>query len=284
MVLPELHESFVLDANKIGDWQKMSKLSIAKGFVEHEQDIPVRDSYFSAFALRYWHEIPTLYKECEFLVKRLHLSLEDVASWYFEALLDVFKYRAFMNPEVFNYVKDGNEDKFINGYVYRAIDSTRERKFQYYNYDKRKLNMLSDSLDTIIEEKGDSLLVDDTNHREEYSQIDELIRKLISNNEIYEALLVYACIYGDSFSKTYEDGVAVAKYIPRKATNLISELTEKEIDDFIDKYGGSGNKEDISYELYKFRFYSPKWISIIYENALEKLKNCQDIKDLCKRS
>ena len=281
MVLPELRESFVLDANKIGDWQKMSKLSIAKGFVEHEHDLPVRDSYFSAFALRYWHEIPTLYKECEFLVKRLHLSIEDIASWYFEALLDVFKYRAFMNPEVFKYVKDGNEDKFINGYVYRAIDSTRERKFQYYNYDKRKLNMLSDSLDTIIEEKGDSMLADDTSHRDVYSQIDRLIRKLVSENEIYEALIVYAVIYGNSFSKMYEDGVAKAQYVPRRATNLINELSEEEIDDFIDEYADGSNKEDISYELYKFRFYSPNWINILYENALEKLKNCQEVRDIC---
>ena len=283
MVLPELRDSFVLDANKIGNWQKMSKLSIAKGFVEHEHDLPVRDSYFSAFALRYWHEIPTLYKECEFLVKRLHLSIEDIASWYFEALLDVFKYRAFMNPEVFRYVKDGDEDKFINGYVYRAIDSTRERKFQYYNYDKRKLNMLSDSLDTIIEEKGDSMLADNNSQRDTYNNIDRVIRDLVKDNQIYEALVIYASIYGDSFSKTYEDGVAKAKYIPRKATNLISELSEQEIDDFIDEYANDENREDISYELYKFRFYSPKWISILYENAIEKLKNNQDIRDICKR-
>ena len=278
MVLEELHKSFTLNANKIPNWQTVSKLSLAKGYVENETNLDVRDAYFSAFALRYWHEIPTLFREAKFLVNKLHLTIDDIADWYFEALMDVFKYRAFVNPEVFKYVKDGKEDKFINGYVYRAIDSTRERYFQYYNYGKRKSNLVAESLDTIVDEKGDYALVDNNNYIDKYGKIDRLIRKLVSDNEIYEALVIYAIVYGNSFSKIYENGVAKAQYIPKKATNLIKELSEEEIDEFIKEYA---NNRDISYDLYKFRFYSPQWNNILYQNALEKLKKNKEVLEIC---
>lgn len=277
MVLEELHKSFVLNVDRyIPNWQTVSKLSLAKGYIENENNIELRDAYFNAFALRYWYEIPTLFREAKFLVNKLHLTIDDIADWYFEALMDVFKYRAFMNPDVFKYVKDGNEDKFINGYVYRAIDSTRERYFQYYNYDIRKSSLASESLDCIIEAKGDSILVDEKNDKLE--KVDRVIKDLIQNNEIYEALVVYAVIYGDSFTKVYEEGKQKAKFNPKKVAHIIKDLTENEISDFIDRYSGG---KDISYDLYKYRFYSRQWNNLLYQNAIEKLKSNEKVVELC---
>lgn len=52
-MLEQLHKEFEIEANKIGDWKKMSKYKIAMGYIENETNLPIRDSYFSAFALRY---------------------------------------------------------------------------------------------------------------------------------------------------------------------------------------------------------------------------------------
>ena len=219
-MLEDLKREFTISANRIPNWRKMSKISIARGYVENENDELLKDSYFSAFALRFWHEIPTLYKECKFLVDRLSLSIEDIADWYIEGLLNVFKYRAFMNDKVYTYDEKGKEDKFINGYVYRAIDNVRERYFQYYNYDKRKSNINVSSLDQFVDDNGDSLLKDDVDLK--YGDIDKVIRRLIENNDIYEALVMYSVTYGNSFSKVYEDGKCVAKYNPKKTSHLVA--------------------------------------------------------------
>lgn len=275
-MLEDLRDEFILSANKIGNWKAMTKFSLAKGYVENENNPELRDSYFSAFALRYWHEIFTLYKECKFLVDKLHLTIYDIADWYFEALMDVFKYRAFMNSDVFTYIKDGDEDKFINGYVYRAIDSTRERYFQYYNYDKRKAGINSSSLNTMIEERGD-FLSDDSNTKK-YIKIDNLIRKLVCEDELYEALVIYAVSYCDSFSKVYDEGVCKTKYSPKKLANIIKELSEDEINDFVEKYADG---KDISFLLEIFRYYDKQWVKMLYLSAIDKLKNMDEVKEIC---
>lgn len=261
----------------IPNWRKMSKLELAKGYVENENVPEIRDAYFNAFALRFWHEVPTLYRECIFLVKRLNLTPEDILDWYFEGLFRVFEYRAFMNPEVFTYVKDGNEDKFLNGYVYRAIDSVREYYFQHYNFDKRKSNINALSLDSLIEEKGEWLM-EDKSRFNKYKDIDKLITKLVEENNIYEALVIYAIVYGDSFSKIYVDGKCKAKYSPSKLSHIIKDLTEDEITDFTEKYA---KDKDIFFEVQKYRYFSRQWNRLLYASAIKKLQSWTEVKDLC---
>lgn len=190
--------------------------------------------------------------------------------------MDVFKYRAFLKKDVFTYVKDGNEDKFMNGYVYRAIDSTRERYFQYYNYDKRRSHLSSESLDNLIEENGDSYLVD--NKENKFIKIDKIIKSYVDNNDIYEALVLYAVIYGDSFSNFYEEGVKKTKYSPKKLAHIIKDLSQQEIDEFTEKYA---DNKDISFELEKYRYCSNAWNSLLYSIALDKLKENEELKNLC---
>ncbi len=275
-MLDILHNEFEKDADKIPNWRKMSKYSLAKGYIDNEDNKILRDAYFSAFALRYWHEIPTLYRECNFLVNKLHWTMEDVADLYFEALSDVFKYRAFMKPDVFTYIKDGDEDKFINGYVYRAIDSTRERYFQYYNTGKRAGVFTSHSLDSLVDENGDSLLAD--NSTSKYRDIDKLIKNLIKENNIYEALVVYTLAYCDVYTKVYQDGIGKAICKSKKVMKSILDLTDDEVNYFIDTYA---DNKDIKYDVYKYRYYSKSWNSLLYKNALEKLRNNEELKAIC---
>jgi hypothetical protein len=49
-------------------------------------------------------------------------------------------------------------------------------------------------------------------------------------------------------------------------------------DEFVKEYA---NNRDISYDLYKFRFYSPQWNNILYQNALEKLKKNKEVLEIC---
>lgn len=275
-MLEYLREEFILDANKIGDWKKMSKLAIAKGYIANENNKKVRDSHFSAFALRFWHEIPTLYKECAFLVNKLHLTPEDIADVYFDAIRDVFKYRAFMNENIFKYVKDGNEDKFINGYVYRAIDSARQRLFQYYNKGKRRAVLNSYSLDAMVDENGDCVLADNSNGK--HKEIDELIKHLIQDDEIYEALLVYSLVYCDVYTKEYNNGVGKLVCKDKKVIKNIMNLTDDDIEYFIEKYGDG---KDITLNVYQYKYLSKNWHSLLYKNAIEKLRKNEEVKAIC---
>lgn len=276
-MLDDFKKDLLVAANNIPNWQTVSKLSLAKKYVEFENDPIKKNWYFSAFALRFWHEIPTLYKEADFLVKKQHWTIEDISDLYIEALGDVFKHRAFMNPEVFTYIKDGDEDKFINGYVYRAIDSTRQRYYQYYNYDKRKCSLLSDSLDALIEDKGDSYLEDPTSNKSQvFIVVDKLISDYINDNEIFTALLLYLLIYEDTFAFNLDKEQYF--FSKSKMINVIRNMTQEEIETFSNKY--SPNR-DIVFDIMIYQCRSVQWLQLLYNMSIEKLKLNKEILTLC---
>ena len=89
---------------------------------------------------------------------------------------------------------------------------------------------------------------------------------------------MYSVTYGNSFSKVYEDGKCVAKYNPKKTSHIIMDLEEDEINKFISKYG---NDRDLEFELEKYRYYNKDWQKVLYSNAIEKLQQDEEIKQIC---
>lgn len=266
-MIDELKRDFEDAANsKITDWQKVSKLSLAKGFVENE-GTPLGDAYFAAFALRYWHEIFTLYKECSLLVNRLNLTMDDIADMYIESIINVFKHRAFMDPTVYSYNKDGNEDKFINGYVYRAIDSTRERYYQYYNYAKRKANLNSDKSQDAIEYCEEHISYDSSIDVGFSVYIDGKIKELVQEGLYFEALLVYIILNKDCFISVESEKGTHNEFSEKKIFHELYSLQENELLAFCDKY----NINDTD-EITKFSFYSKLWIKLLYDTSMNDLK------------
>ena len=275
-MLKDLRKDMEQCAKRIGDWEHMSKLEIAQKYIENE-GTPLGESYYAAFCLRYWHEIPNLYKEVKILVDNFKLCLEDIADWYFEAIDKVFKYRAFMNKEVFKYQKDGNPDKFINGYVYKAIDTIRDGYFQYYNFQKRRIGFQLESLDKLMEDYGGDFTK--SPDERDYSAIDKIIKSFVESNELFTALILYIIAYEDCFStsENEETGGVSHKYSHLKTLHIIRNMDFRLINRFCNKYA----TEDIRDDILLYSYYTPSLLKVMYRNALNKLKNCQEVIDLC---
>lgn len=248
-MIDELKRDLEESANKIDDWQEMSKLKLAKGYVEYE-GTPLGECYFAAFALRYWHEIFTLYKECSLLVNRLNLTMDDIADMYLESIMNVFKHRAFMNPDVYSYNKDNNEDKFINGYVYRAIDSTRERYYQYYNYAKRKANLNSDHSQDAIKYCEENISHDSSIDVGFSVYIDNKIFELVDEGLYFEALLVYIILNKDCFVSVETDKGSYNEFSEKKIFHELYSLEENELLKFCQRYGIENKDELLKYSYY----------------------------------
>lgn len=265
-MIDELKRDLEEAANKIDEWQTVSKLSLAKGYVEYE-GTPLGESYFAAFALRYWHEIFTLYKECSLLVNRLNLTMDDIADMYLESIINVFKHRAFMNPDVYSYNKDNNEDKFINGYVYRAIDSTRERYYQYYNYAKRKANLNSDKSQDAIKYCEENISHDSSIDINFSVYIDTKINELVKDGLYFEALLVYIILNKDCFVSVETERGVYNEFSEKKIFHELYSLDNDELLSFCATY--NIDNED---ELLKYSYYSKMWIKLLYDTSMNDLR------------
>ena len=275
-MLSELHSDLVRSANRIPNWQKMYKIDIAKKYVENEHNETLRESYYSAFALRYWYQVPVIYKKSHYLVRNLHLTIEDVSCWYFEALDKVFKNRAFMNPEVYTYEDKNNPDKFINGYVYKAIETTRLTYYNVYNYDKYKSSLYTTNIEDYVEEHGD---IADNSNKISTMMIDKLIEKYIDKNLYFEAYIIYCILYGECFTLDQKaNNVFEWNYSKVKTLNTLKNLQDEDLEDFIERYAKG---KDIRDDLMAYKYYSRQWIYFLYNSVIEKLKNDEDLKLIC---
>lgn len=279
-MLDDVRVSFEIKANLLPNWRTCSKLSLAKGYVEHEND-ELRESYFGAFCLRYWYQIPVLYKASEYIVRNAHLTQDDIGDWFFEAIMKVLKMRSFMDITKMKYVDEENEDKFINRCVYTAIENTRKNYFQYYNFKKRGGELYTESLDTYMENNEDDCVQEEST----YTKVDLLIKNLVGEKRIFEALVIYMIVYGDVFvprqeivNEKTEEEVPTTIFSEQLLYNRIYNLEDRVAKAFVDEYGnGTLCVEDVK----KFQYYSLVWKKVLFKKALTNLQSRGDLREIC---
>lgn len=272
-MLDNVRLSFEAKANLLPNWRTCSKLSLAQGYVEHEND-DLRESYFGAFCLRYWYQIPILFKASEYIVRNAHLTQDDIGDWFFEAIMKVLKMRSFMDSTKMTYVDEENEDKFINRCVYTAIENTRKNYFQYYNYKKRGGELYTESLDTYMEKNEEDCVQEETT----FTKVDVLIKTLVREKRTFEALIVYLIVYGDVFVPRQEGDRQKVIFSEQLLYNRIFHLEDRVAQAFVEEYcDESITVEDIK----KFEFYSLIWKKVLFKRALVSLQERGDLKEIC---
>lgn len=279
-MLDDVRLSFEAKANLLEDWRKCSKLSLARGYVEHEKD-ELRESYFGAFCLRYWYQIPILYKNSLYMVRNAHLTQDDIGDWFFEAILKVLTMKSFMDPSKMKYVDTENEDKFINACVYTAIENTRKNWYQYYNYKKRGGELYTKSLDEYMEKNDEECAQEEST----YAKVDAFISTLVNEKRLFEALIVYLIVYGDVFvprqdinEKTKEVSNSYSMFSEQLLYNRIFNLEERVAKAFVEEYGKGKITDD---DILKFQDYSLVWKRILFTRALDTLKSRSELKEIC---
>lgn len=190
MELKDIQNSFKLEAAGLGDYNLMTKTDLANGYCDAEEAAIIaraagdtaladqlekkRSEYYAALMLRYW------YKIFEWIRNSSSLQLDpcEFVSWLSDSLYVAFYYRmwryeyeAIVKHGKFEGWKyDENGDRIPNQYYWeldpnapdkiinRCCASMRGRVYQYHNKDKRRTDIQASSLDSMIDESGDSAI------------------------------------------------------------------------------------------------------------------------------
>lgn len=302
--LKEIQKSFQIDAANLGDYQLMTKTELANGYCDAEEARyaarlagdaseeakydTLRSHYYSALMLRYW------YKIFEWIQNSSSLRLDpvDFVDWLNKGLYVTFYYRTWRweykaicregrfieweldengekIPNPYYWVNDPNApDKMIN----RCCGSIRGREYQYHNKLKRKGNVQTYSLDSMVDENGDSALdfagaIYEPNTHEDACRI--LVTTLLSRGEGIEALIIDGIANYDTFKDIKEKKIENhydeelgenmekeyirinTEFSPRKLVKHLNEIDERFILRFCDTYKIEESKGKAIYEKLK---------------------------------
>lgn len=261
MEIKDLQKAFAADASRLGDYSLLTKTELANGYCdadeaaaaaraagdkaeEAKQEI-LRSAYHSALMLRYWYKIFEWMQNS----MSLHLEPSDFVGWLADSFYVVFYYRVWryeneaivkhgrfidwkrdssgnLIPNKYWYIIDPNApDKIIN----RCCGSMRGRVYQFYNKDKRRAGVTAESIESMIEEAGDSAAIYGGCYEDapQMNGIECLISAMLSRGEYIEALIVDGIAYQDSFkAKKIERDVRIqtefGEVVTEKQTEKLS--------------------------------------------------------------
>ena len=239
MELQEIQREFKSTASILGEYELMTKTKLANGYCDAEEkgNQLLRSAYWAALMLRYWFRIYEWIDNC----KSLRLRDEEFVDWLHESLMDAFYYRSWrweykavvrhgkfiewkldseghQIPNEFYWKKDPNApDKSINYFC----GAKRGKMYQYYNKQVRKGNVVSTSLDSALEAKGDCIynkftdyVVDmDTDGIDKY-----FINYFLKSNRVIEALIIDGILHQDTF-KVYKEKKSIS--IPQETGEVV---------------------------------------------------------------
>ena len=201
MTLEEMKQSFARRAAGLGDYALLTKTELANGYcdAEAEEDDIKMDEYWSAIILRYWYKIYGWIESC----KSLHLEATEYVNWLNDALTVAFQYRSWRptlkdgSPNPHYYEQDSNvADRSINFFC----GTWRGRVYQEMNKDKRRVNVLTTSLEQSVEDVGDAALEAYGFYTEdpEIDSIPNIVHLFLDKGRDIEALIIDGIAYGDS--------------------------------------------------------------------------------------
>lgn len=257
------------------DYKTCGKYSLVYGYRNSEGEL--KDLYFYAVLLRYWHETSTLYKEIKNLINALHLTFDDVVDLYVDSILKALNYADLSKYEN---KEEKERDKMLNSYIYNTIDTMRINFVQYHSYDKRKINIGAISLDNELDDDGNTLELESddtlTKTKEFLVQIDKIINNLLKKNKYFEALTMYFIVYDDLF--VFKQDTQKYEYSFKKFLSVVKDFNGVNFDNFINKY--DVDEKAIDY-LSMYSYYSRVWIRMLHNKAINYLKNDEVLISVC---
>lgn len=271
---------FIQEANNIPGWEKKSKSDLIRKYCEFkaQNNKEEMNHYIAAIMCKYWGTITNYYRQ----PRSQRVYVEDCYDWLTTAVINITNHPYWFEDEVLKltYVKTGEVRERKNPIygkpnapdiaMIKCLHSMRAGFYQSANYDKRKLNYDTASIDSLIEDKQDYILPhDDTSEEINNLAYKELIRGNFQSHKYDNAFILDAIINGDVFEKSKENGSyifskkRVVKYLKNLNLNYCDILgKEFNIDsnllkEIIVKYNKSS---------------SPKLYNIV-EKTLDNLKN-----------
>lgn len=304
MSIRDLHTAFMKDANKLSEYASMSKTQLANGYCDADEASVIakaqgniaeatrqeklRSSYFSALMIRYWYKV----YEWQSNSASLMLDKEEFIEWLSHSLYVAFYYREWRyeyqaitrHGKFIDWKYDEQGNKILNKYYYikddtavdkiinRCCASMRGRVYQSHNKDKRKANTQTYSLDSMVEDNGDSALEFTKCTQDDQPPILRgihiLVNEFIKKDQPVEALIIDGIANYDSYKVKKDreqmlvqnkDGEFVNKKVtktstvfdPRKLVRHLTSLDANFITDFCKGYQIDLSKQTSIYEKLK---------------------------------
>jgi len=294
MTLNELNTNLTSMAALLGDYQAMSKNDLANGYcdADEEGNEPLRNAYWCAILKRYFHWTWRWKQDSA----SLNPSDEDLFCWLNDAITDAFNYRSWRpirhdgyaekdwvkagNPykafwiENPQFVHDVNAaDKSINYF----LGAKRGKMYQEANKDKRKANVLTYSIDSMVDENGDCALdyvgaVDDVGTG---SGVVDLINRFINEGHTIEAIILDGIVNHDSFKDkksshyVYDVDQETGEEIKEKVYDYSSEFDPRKLV----KHLNSVNQDFLTYFCHNYEISVDEG-----KQAIEKLHSLNNSK------
>lgn len=221
MDIKEIQLAFVREAAGLGEYNSMTKLELANGYCQAEEDHDEmkRSQYWAALMLRYWYKIYEWIQNS----KSCKLQPEDFVEWLHNSLYDAFYYRSWwweykavvQHGKLIEYELDEHGNKIPNPVYWKTDPNAADKSINYFcaarrgkeyqalNKQKRKTNVLTYSLDANMEAVGDSALeeagaVEEIDHT---NVIQYIVQKFLSQGRSIEALILDGIANHDAFKE-----------------------------------------------------------------------------------
>ncbi len=222
MDIKELQLAFIQNARGLGDYQSLTKLELANGYCKADEDGDenARSQYWSALMLRYWYKIFEWMENS----RSCRLQPEDFVDWLNNSLIDAFYYRSWwweyesvvQHGKFIEYKLDENGNKIPNEHYWKVDPNAADKSINYFcaarrgkeyqalNKQKRKSNVLTYSLDSSVEEVGDSALEKAGAYESPNNSnvVQYIVCKFLQEGRSIEALILDGIANHDAFKET----------------------------------------------------------------------------------
>ena len=195
MILHETYQNFSKVADNIPNWRLMSKNDLLNLYIDHENDINMKEYYISAIFCRYWGAISKYYA-----TSRGSVSVEDCFEWLSHAILYALEHRKWKDPTSSLYGDPAGPDKAVN----ICISSTRNIFYQSSNNDNRKINFGLESIQRLQDEDLSCLLPADDSFDSDYSNTlfyRDIVSERFKKDRDIQGLIIDGIMNGDVFDK-----------------------------------------------------------------------------------
>lgn len=267
-MLEDSYRTFLNNARGLSNFKPGTKnecddiQALADGYCEAERvsNNVLMGRYISALFIRYWYMIPYLYQQS----KSLRLEQEEMVDILYDAFMKAFKNKKWLDPND----KMSKDSHGAQKCIEKCIESVRLTMYQQSNYDVRKINYITHSLDMVREVYGDSseeFLVED-NHQDNID-VRMIILNALKKGKLLQAIIVDSICYQDCLFKN--GSVSLSR--------MISNLDSSYIKYFINTY--NVNTANIT-EIIKLLQLPKKKLVYNMKKELLNLSSDEVIKDL----
>ena len=197
-------------ADMIPNWKLMSKSDLIRSYIKVKGDKNLENSYISAIILKYWNSLNKYYYG---QARSGRVYIEDCYDWLTQALIYTTNKHIWDQPIITHTYAGTNKTKSKPNPLYgnpdgpniamcACINSMRLGFYQASNYDKRKVNYTTASVDKIIEEGKEIILPKEESNdlsMPDNLVVKQLIEKAFNSKNYYKAFVLDGIVNGDVF-------------------------------------------------------------------------------------